>query len=67
MLCNINLSELNIGLFVAVILLLVCSAFFSASETAFSTTNSIRVKNMADENVQGARKVLFIIENYEKV
>lgn len=66
MLCNINLSDLNIGLFVAVIVLLLMSAFFSSSETAFSTANAIRIKNMADENVQGARRVLYIINNYEK-
>ena len=66
MLCNINFSDLNIGLFVAVIALLLLSAFFSSSETAFSTTNAIRLKNMADENVHGARRVLFIVNNYEK-
>ena len=66
MLCNVNFSDLNIGMFVAVILLLLLSAFFSSSETAFSTTNAIRIKNMADENVHGARKVLYIMNNYEK-
>ena len=66
MLCNINFSELNIGLFVAMVLLLLMSAFFSSSETAFSTANAIRIKNMADENVHGARRVLYIVNNYEK-
>lgn len=66
MLCNINFSDLNIGLFVAMVLLLLMSAFFSSSETAFSTANAIRIKNMADENAHGARRVLYIINNYEK-
>ena len=40
----------------AIALLLLCSSFFSASETAFSTANALRIKNYADEKVKGARR-----------
>lgn len=56
----------NIGLIIAIVILIVFSAFFSSSETAFSTANLIRLRNYADENVKGARRALRIAENYDK-
>ena len=56
----------NIGLIIAIIILIVFSAFFSSSETAYSTSNLIRLRNLADENVKGARRALRIAENYDK-
>ena len=56
----------NIGLIIAIVILIVFSAFFSSSETAYSTVNLIRLRNLADENVKGARRALRIAENYDK-
>lgn len=53
-------------LIIALIILLSLSAFFSASETAFSTANIIRMRNYADEKVKGARKALWVMEHYDK-
>lgn len=53
-------------LIIAVVVLLLISAFFSASEMAFSTCSSLRIKSLADDNVKGSRKALIIIENYQK-
>ncbi len=50
----------------SLIVLLMLSAFFSSSETAFSTANLIRMRNYADEKVKGARKALWIMEHYDK-
>lgn len=50
----------------AIIILLIFSAFFSASETAFSTSNIVRIRNLADEKVKGARKALYIMNNFDK-
>lgn len=48
-----------------VIILLICaSAFFSASETAISTFNKIRMKKKADEGDKKAKVVLELWENY---
>ena len=37
----------SIGLIIVMVILLALSAFFSATETAFSTFNRIRMKSMA--------------------
>ncbi len=55
-----------IALMITVIILLFISAFFSASEMAFSTINSIRLRKFADDNVKGARTAIKIIDNYER-
>lgn len=45
---------------------LICSSFFSSSETAFSGANMIRIKNYAEEKKKGARRALYILEHYDK-
>jgi len=65
-LCAMNLGGVNIWLYVLAIVLIACSAYFSASETAFSTMNQIRLKSLADDNVKGARKALYITEHWDK-
>ena len=45
-------------LVVALILLMMGSAFFSATETAFSSLNKSRLKNMAAEGNKKAKQVL---------
>ena len=50
------------------IALIMLSAFFSASETAFASYNKIRMKSEAEEKTgKKARRVLEIAENYEKL
>ena len=53
-------------LYVLVVILVALSAFFSASETAFSTVNKIRLKNYADNGNRKAKIALFIAENYDR-
>jgi CBS domain containing-hemolysin-like protein len=43
------------------------SAFFSATETAFSSLNRIRVKSMANEGSKNAQLVMKLSENYDRV
>lgn len=47
------------------VILILCSAFFSASETALSSLNRIRVKNRADEGDKRARKVLRLSNDFD--
>ena len=42
------------------------SAFFSASETAFSSLNKIRMKNYADNGDKRAKRALQIAENFDR-
>lgn len=65
-LCAIGTIKTNIILSIFVVFLLLCSAFFSASETAFSTASALRLRTFAEEKRRGARKAVYIAENYEK-
>lgn len=47
-------------------LLLALSAVCSASETAFSSCNRIRLKKMADGGSRSAAKAIYICDNYDK-
>ncbi|WNY23643.1 hypothetical protein MmiHf6_09520 [Methanimicrococcus hongohii] len=52
--------------YVLLFILLILSAFFSATETAYSTANKLRLKAMADNGNASAKRVLKITENYDK-
>lgn len=52
---------------IAIIAVLVmCSAFFSSTETAFSSASKVRLRHYADNGSKKAAKALKIIENYDK-
>ncbi len=65
-LCAVTLGGVSIWLYVLAIVLIACSAYFSASEVAFTTVNQIRLRNLADNKVRGARKAIYITEHYNK-
>ena len=50
----------SITLLAALIILVAFSAFFSASETAFSSLNQIRLKSRAEDGDSAAARVLAI-------
>ena len=56
----------NIVLIIFIVLLLCCSAFFSSLETAFTTVSNLRFRTLAENKVKGARKAVYISENYKK-
>ena len=51
---------------VAILILIILSAFFSSVETAFSTVNTIRLKHDAQNGSKKAKDALYITENYDK-
>ncbi len=57
------MSGMNIAL---IVILLAMSAFFSASETAISSVNRIRLKSMAENGSRGAARALGILKKYDK-
>lgn len=48
-----------------IIFCIIMSAYFSATETAFSSLNRIRVKNMAEKGDKKAELVMKLSENYD--
>ncbi len=56
----------TVFLVLALLTLLLISAFFSASETAFSTVNIIRLKKDKERGKKGAKEAFNIATNFEK-
>lgn len=55
------------GLIIALIVLIVLSAYFSATETAFSSLNRIRLKNLADNGNKRAKLAYKLVDNYDEL
>jgi len=55
----------NLGLLVLLALLLIASAFFSSTETAYSSVNIIRLRNYMEEKRKGAKKAVYIAEKFD--
>ena len=53
------------NLIIPILICVVMSAYFSATETAFNTFNKIRVKNLAEKGNSKAARALELAENYD--
>lgn len=56
-----------IGNIIVIVILIIFSAYFSATETAFTSFNKIRMKNMAGDGDKRADRVIKISEKYDKL
>ena len=54
-------------LIISIVILIIFSAFFSATETAFSTYNKIKMKNEASSGNKRAQTVLYLSEDYDRL
>lgn len=61
------MDEHSIWLIVSIVILIFLSAFFSATETAFSTLTRARVKNMIQDGNKKAKLTLKLSENYDEL
>ncbi|MBQ8247174.1 MAG: HlyC/CorC family transporter [Lachnospiraceae bacterium] len=52
---------------VVLVILIILSAFFSSAETAFSTSNRIKMRSLAEEGNKRAALVLKILDSYSKL
>ena len=59
-------STFNVPLFALMIGLILFSAFFSMSETAFSSCSESRLKLMIDNKVSGSKKAMYLYEKFDK-
>ncbi len=57
----------SIGSILTMLILVALSGYFSATETAFSTFNRIRMKGLAEDGNKRARLVLKMTEDYDKL
>ena len=55
-----------VGIVIALVVLLVFSAYFSATETAFTSFNAVRMKVLAEKK-KSAKLVLKLADNYNRV
>lgn len=62
---ELMLSEL-VPFFLFLFGLLLLSAFFSSTETAFTSANQIRLKQYAEEGRRGAREALLVLEKFDE-
>lgn len=49
----------------AIFILIILSAFFSASETAFSSVNTMHIRSYVDEKRKGARRAQYVIDHFD--
>jgi Mg2+/Co2+ transporter CorB len=63
---NANFGTREIGIIVGMVLLLFLSAFFSSTETAFTSFNKIRMKNLAQNGSKRATLVTKIENKYDR-
>ena len=57
----------DLRLIITIIFLIICSGFFSASETAYTSLNLVRFKRLAGEGDKRAQNVLKLAENYDRL
>ena len=57
----------NIPLLAALVFLVAMSAFFSATETAYTSLNKVRLKSRADNGDRRAVKTLALAEDYDRL
>ena len=65
---NIFINKMDLPQYIQIVVILVCivfSAYFSATETAFSSFNRIRMKNLAEKGNKKAARVIKLADKYD--
>lgn len=61
------MNDINVLYIAIMVVCIMMSAFFSASETAFSSANKTRLKTMSEKGNMRARMTLELAESYDKL
>lgn len=64
---SVGIVQIGMSTYLLILLLLALSAFFSASETAFSTVNTLRIRNMAEDGNERARTAVKILDSFDRM
>lgn len=60
-------NNFNSGGLIIILICIVVSAYFAATEMAFSSVNKMRLKNMAEKGNKKANKVLKMLDDYDSM
>jgi len=60
-----TLSDIEFNLILPMVVLVMISAFFSMSETVFSSVNVIRLKTNIEDGIKGSKKAYWITGNFD--
>ena len=61
------MNDDTISSIILIVFLLICSAYFSATETAFSSLNRTRLKTMAEKGNKRAKQTLELADKYDQL
>jgi len=61
------MTPIQVTFLVIVIVCILLSGYFSATETAFTAINKIRLRAKADDGDKGAKRVLRLADNYDRL
>ena len=61
------MDSASIGMIAAMVVMVICSAYFSATETAFTSLNRIRLKSKADAGNRRAARALELVDKYDNL
>ena len=61
------LTSAQVGMIIALVALVLLSAFFSSAETAFSTVNRVRLHTLEANGAKWAKRAGKMIDNYDKL
>ena len=59
-------ATFDVGTFIIIVILIMCSAFFSMSETAITSSSVVKLRLAVDDRKAGAKKALQLSEQYDK-
>ena len=59
-------STFDVGTFAAIVVLIMCSAFISMSETAITSSSLVKLRLAVDDRRAGAKKAIQLSEQYDK-
>ncbi len=61
------MTPIQVAFLVIIIVCILLSGYFSATETAFTAINKIRLRAKADDGDKGAKRVLKLADNYDRL